>query len=266
MGVFGRGHGASKREERAVEAFDRVRLDGIGRVDVRLGDADRVVVEAPEDVLGEIETRVERGVLVLGFRDRLVPRVWRDVEVRYEVTARDLRGVEIDGSGTIDVPEARSATFRASIDGAGTISIPTVEVTQLQLSIDGAGRMSIGSAKASESRVQIDGSGKVRIDRLEGKEAKIEIDGRGQVTAAGSVDCAYLVIDGTGDVDARELEARVVDVRIDGVGKVIARANETLEVRIDGFGRVEYVGSPTRIVQRIDGSGRVTQASETRAH
>ncbi len=47
-------------------------------------------------------------------------------------------------------------------------------------------------------------------------------------------------------------------------GRVLDPASGTdavLDVRIDGFGRVEYLGNP-RVHQRIDGSGRVVRAAD----
>ncbi|MCX6093157.1 MAG: DUF2807 domain-containing protein, partial [Candidatus Bipolaricaulota bacterium] len=118
MGIFGRDLGSQKREERQVDAFDQIRLDGVGEVDVRLGDADHIVVEAPEELLDDIETRVERGVLQLGLRDRHITHSWRGIRIRFEVTARTLRGLAIDGSGSIDAPQLRSDSLGVSIDGA----------------------------------------------------------------------------------------------------------------------------------------------------
>jgi len=48
--------GTCVREERSVESFERVILDGIGHVDVTQGDVERLVVDAPEDLQSRIET------------------------------------------------------------------------------------------------------------------------------------------------------------------------------------------------------------------
>ncbi|MCX6092474.1 MAG: DUF2807 domain-containing protein [Candidatus Bipolaricaulota bacterium] len=181
MGVFGRDLGSLKREERQVDAFDQIRLDGVGEVKVHLGDADHIVVEAPEDLLDDIETRVEQGVLELGLGGRHITRFLRGTHIRFEITARSLRGLAIDGSGSIEASQLRSDSLGVSIDGAGRIAIQEAVATRLHISIDGAGRVSLGAAKARETRCQIDGAGTIDLGGLEGDEAQIGIDGHGRV-------------------------------------------------------------------------------------
>ncbi len=258
MGVFGRDPGAVRREERPVEPFDQVRLDGIGQVEIALGEADRVVVEAADDVLERVVTRVERGVLVLEQREGHFWRSWKGVQIRFEITMRSVRGLAIDGSGSIHAARLHSDSFAASIDGAGEISVGTADVDRLHVSIDGAGRVALESAKAREARVVVDGAGTVDLGRLQADEAEITIDGHGRVAGSGTVNRLAIRIDGTGKAETHELEARSVDVRIDGVGKVTTHAVESLDVRIDGFGRVEYAGNP-RIHQSMGGAGRVAR-------
>jgi hypothetical protein len=251
--------GTCVREERLVEPFEQVVLDGVGHVDVCEGDADRVVVEASETLLSWIETRVDGHTLTLRLREHGFPVHLRDRSIRYEITMRKVSGLAIDGSGSIDASRVTSESLDAAIDGAGHIDIGTAEVHRLALRIDGSGRLSIASAAASDARLEIDGAGTIVVDHLVSPAVRISIDGQGRVEAKGTTDSLSIEIDGTGTVDARNLKARAADVSIDGVGKVTTWAEESLEARIDGFGRIEYVGTP-RVRERIDGAGRVVRA------
>jgi len=254
--------GTCVREERLVEPFEQVVLDGVGHVDVCEGDADRVVVEAPGDLHSRIETRVEGRTLTLRLRERGFPVHLRGRSIRYEITMRKVSGLAIDGSGAIDASRVTSESLDASIDGAGRIDIGSAEVHRLALRIDGSGRLSIASAVASDARLEIDGAGTIVVDHLVSPTVRMSIDGQGRVEAKGTTDSLSIEIDGTGTVDARDLKARAADVSIDGVGKVTTWAEESLEACIDGFGRIEYVGNPC-IRQRIDGAGRVVRSADT---
>ena len=254
--------GTCVREERSVEPYERVILDGIGHVDVTQGDVERLVVEAPEDLQSRIETHVEGQTLILRLRERGFPIQLHDRSIRYEITMPEIRGLAIDGSGSIDAPRVTSESLDASIDGAGRIDIGSVEVHRLALDIDGSGRLSIASAAAHDARFEIDGAGTIDVDHLVCHETQVSIDGQGRVVAKGTTDSLSIEIDGAGSVNARKMQARVADVSIDGVGKVTTWAEESLEARIDGFGRIEYVGNPC-VRQRVDGAGRVVRAADS---
>jgi len=257
--------GTCVREERPVEPFERVILDGIGHVDVTQGDVERLVVEAPEDLQSRIETHVEERTLTLRLRARGFPIHLQDRSIRYEITMPKICGLAIDGSGSIDATRVKSESLDASIDGAGRIDIGTVDVQHLGLEIDGSGRLSIASAAAHDARFEIDGAGTIEVDRLVCHELRVSIDGQGRVEAKGTTDSLSIEIDGAGSVDARKMQARAADVSIDGVGKVTTWAEESLEARIDGFGRIEFVGNPC-VRQRIDGTGRVAPAEDASGH
>jgi hypothetical protein len=263
MGIANQDLGASRREERTVGAFDHVRLDGVGHVDVRIGDADQVSVEAPERLLDRIETFVEGRTLILRLRSSGSSLHLHGRAIRYEVTMPRIRGLAIDGSGSIDAPHVTSESFDASIDGAGHIDMGTADVQRLALDIDGSGRLSMASATANDARFTIDGAGTIEVDHLASRETRISIDGQGRVKAKGATDSLAIEIDGAGTVEACGLQARTADVSIDGVGEVSTWAEESLEACIDGFGRIEYVGNPC-VRQRIDGAGRVARSGDRR--
>jgi hypothetical protein len=249
------------REERSVEPFDRVSLDGVGHADVHEGDGDHLVVEAPEHLMRHVETYVDRGTLVLrlhrpGFGARLSGE-----SVHYEITMRNIRGLGIDGSGSIRAPRAAGESLDASIDGAGTIEIIDVDVRGLALGIDGCGRLSIERAKVDEVDCSIDGSGTISLGHVGARQVSVAIDGQGRLEAHGEAESVAVAIDGAGSVLVGDLRARTVRVSIDGVGKVVAWAEESLDARIDGYGRVEYAGTPSVVRQRVEGTGRVVRVA-----
>ena len=194
--------GTCVREERSVEPFERVILDGIGHVDVTQGNVERLVVEAPEDLQSKIETRVEERTLTLRLQERVFPIHLQDRSIRYEITMPKICGLAIDGTGSIDAPHVKSESLDASIDGAGHIDIGVVDVQHRGLEIDGSGRLSIASAAAHDARFEIDGAGTIEVDRLVCHETQVSIDGQGRVVAKGTTDSLSIEIDGAGTVDA----------------------------------------------------------------
>ena len=66
-GPFAYGARGGASQERPAQGFDAVALEGAGAVSIHPGQDFRVVVTAGEDLQKIIETRVEDGVLILGF-------------------------------------------------------------------------------------------------------------------------------------------------------------------------------------------------------
>ena len=213
MGDLQRG-AESVTVERAVSEFERVRLDGVGYVRVTLGDNEGVTVEAPGEWVDDIVTRVRGGVLELGLRGNHY-HLRRNGKIRFHVAARALRGLAIDGSGTIEAPRLAADSVAAAIDGAGRIQIDSIEAERVRLAIDGAGRFAVGTAKAQEVQFSIDGTGTIDVERLDSERIAVAVDGMGRVVATGTADSVEIHVDGTGEVDTRQLIARHVEVEIE---------------------------------------------------
>jgi hypothetical protein len=73
---------------------------------------------------------------------------------------------------------------------------------------------------------------------------------------SGVTDKLSVKMAGAGHVNARELTAKEVFFRIEGLGFGSVHATELLDVRIEGMGKVTYVGDPeTRRI--VNGLGSV---------
>lgn len=231
------GSGDVVEESRALPEFTRLRLDVPGRVTMVQGAATPLKIRTDDNLIEEISTSVKDGALVIDNPDIdcIDPS-----ELEIQVSTEEIRGVTIDGSGDILLPEP-------------------IETDEVELAIDGSGTITAAMVRADDVKLDIDGSGEIDL-AVDTPRLRSEIDGSGDFILDGVAADHTIVIDGSGEVIATALQTETTRIEIDGSGDCAVAADRDLEVRIDGSGDITYCGDP-RLVESIDGSGSVRRAS-----
>ena len=230
-----RGSGRLVEEEREVEAFESVVLRGEGNVEFEQSEDRELVLEAEDNLVAELVTKVERGSLILSTR----------------------QGVILDPTLPIVFHVKGPTLERISVEGSGDFDSEGLELRDLQVDIGGSGNVHLGHVDSSSLDLNVGGSGEVTIDELTAEDAKVEIAGSGSVGLAGDIDAQSIEISGSGNYFGVNLESNDAAIRVSGSGNVEVFARETLTVRIDGSGDVRYKGNPT-LDTFVSGSGSVT--------
>lgn len=231
------GSGAVATEARDVGGFDRVRLSGEGELRITQGDAEALTIEAEDNILPLIETRVENGGLSIGYRHG-VRSVRPTRPIRYDLRVRNLGGLHLSGSGNATCDDLRT-------DG-------------LEVVISGSGGLRLGRLRTERLGATVSGSGGIGVEDLSARSAAVTISGSGGVSARGGAGSQTVRISGSGSYDAREVRSGTVEVTVSGSGGASVHADEGLAIAITGSGGVTYSGD-ARVVQRVSGSGRVSR-------
>jgi len=166
-------------ENRDAKGFSGVSLSIPGTVVVRQGEPASVSVEADDNLLPEIETVVDRGVLKVRFKRSL--NIAGRATIRLLVVAPKVESLTASGSGDILSEAIRSDALDISVAGSGDIRIAKLEATSVKVSIYGSGDVKV-AGKAESVSASISGSGDVDAARLEARQAKVSIAGSGDVT------------------------------------------------------------------------------------
>ncbi len=211
---------AQTKDTRDVGSFDAIAMNISGKVYVKQGNKNEVIVEAREDDLEKVRTEVSGGRLSISTRSSRSWFSWGDGfdgRVNVYITVKELSGVSVSGSGdVIGQSLFKADNFETSISGSGDIEIE----------ID---------VKTVESR----------------------ISGSGNIELKGSAKRARLGISGSGKYFAEELKVDDYDITITGSGRAAITTYGELDVRIAGSGSVYYSGEPTGVNTNVSGSGRV---------
>lgn len=215
------GSGNSASETRTAKGFQAISVRGAINLVVRLGTAERVTVQADDNLLPLVQTLVE------GRGD-----------------ARTLR---------VQFKPGESLRSKTPV-------VVTVDVIKLSaVASSGSGDISIEALKTPALALSISGSSDAKLRGLDTEQLTISIAGSGDVQAAGRASRLDVSIAGSGDVLTRELAAADVSISIAGSGDASVMAQNTISVSIAGSGDVEYGGGATLVRRSIVGSGSVRQ-------
>ena len=207
------GEGPVKTETRSAQDFHAVEIEVPGDVEIRISDQYSVEVEAQENLLPLLKTKVENGKLDVYFSENVSNA--KDLKVRISGPAFD--DLALSGSGNMKVLTPLSGeSIELSIGGSGNIDLPQADVGKMDCSISGSGSITVGG-KAGDASFHIAGSGDIGAKNLAATTAKAEIAGSGTVNCNVS-QTLKAEIAGSGDVFYTGTPS--VDTDISGSGKV----------------------------------------------
>lgn len=210
------GSGNVVNETRSVDGFNSIDLRGSGALILSQGPQQPLRIEAEDNVLKALTTRVESGRLIIGS-DACISSTR---PIRIHATTKDIRSLEVSGSGTIT--------------GESIINADS-----LDLKLSGSGGMDL-NLKANALRTEIPGSGTIQL--------------------RGAADDQIADISGSGKIAGYGLATKRSEITISGSGAVEANVSDEIVARISGSGTVYYRGHPEKISQDISGSGVVRKA------
>lgn len=189
----------------SVTDFDRVRVEGPFEVTLRTGLPSGAVAEGNGRALDRVDIEVQGRLLKIRSRSS-----WggypgeQPGPVAIALTTRDLRGVSLQGNGSLAIDKVRGLMFELSLNG----------------------------------------NGRIAIERLEADRADVGLLGTGAIRLAGAVKTFKASIQGTGDLDAANLRADDATIIAGTSGAIAVEAVRTAKVDALGAGDVTISGDP----------------------
>ena len=191
------GSGNVITESREVSDFNEIVLGGTGRVIVEVTGTESLTIEAEDNIMPLLETRVRNGRLRLDTSGSISPTV----EIVYTITAETLDGLVISGSGVAEAEAVDGTDFRADISGSGNVEVEGTLSGLLSVSISGSGDFGGESLTAPEGRVDVSGSGNAVVNVTD--DLEVSVSGSGEVEYLGEPNVESSV-SGSGTVIPRE--------------------------------------------------------------
>jgi hypothetical protein len=193
-----RGSGNLTTESRAVSGFDRIVVSGQGVIHVDISGTESLEVEAEDNILDVLTTKVVNGRLELSVEPLTNIRPTR--EITYRITATQLRGVSISGSGQLDVSTVDTDAFEVRISGSGTVT-PTGTSTHLDVEISGSGQFQGADLVSTTGSVNVSGSGAAVVNVTDDLSASVS--GSGTIRYLGDPARLETSVSGSGSISRR---------------------------------------------------------------
>ena len=189
-----RGSGVPGSELRQVAPFHEIDLAGIGTADVFVGEQHSVEVTTDDNLLPEVETSVQNGVLKIRPRRSLHPQAGLNISV----TVPELTATRVSGAGDMLVRNISGDSIEMTVSGAGSITADG-HVQNLRTRVSGAGDANLRDLVAHTADVRISGAGDATVFALETLHAKVS--GAGDIVCHGSPLHVEKKVSGAGDID-----------------------------------------------------------------
>ena len=236
---FVQGSGKIVKQTVEVSNFDRVSLEGSGNVYIEQGQTESLTVEADDNILPLLDTRVTGDELVLGMKPN--QNIHPSKQIVYRLTVKDLNEISLKGSGNFYVEPIKSSDMKVSVFGSGDINIKGLDADSLSINLSGSGNTTIGKIAVKSIDTTVNGSGNIILD--------------------GKADSQTIRVSGSGNYRAGDLETVSANVTIPGSSDVTVWVKDSLKVNVSGSGNLSYYGKP-RIDQSVSGSGKIHSLGE----
>jgi hypothetical protein len=213
------GGGRYVEEGRAVGRFAGVSNATVATVDILLAPVERLTIRGEENMVDEIRTRVDNGILRIYTDHNVILRPNEPLVI--EVDAVTLEWLLNSGSGDIVAPVVDAGRLDVVASGSGGVFLEDLLAEELFVTSSGSGDV-LATGEVSEVRITHSGSGQVDTRDLFASEVDATLSGSGTSTVRAR-DWIYAVIAGSGSL--RYFGNPVVQHTTTGSGRVLRVGN-----------------------------------------
>ena len=236
-----KGDGVLARDQRMVGTVSNLEANGSVLVDVRIGTATSLVVEADANLLPLVRTDVRGDTLVVEMA-----RSYRSSNpVRITYTVPRLGEVRHSGSGQLSVQGLNGGALRVVQSGSGS-TLLTGRVASLDVTGSGSGSVDASTLQSASANLLMNGSGRINVGEVRGDHATATLNGSGQLRAGGSVRSLTARSTGSGHLDLVNLVSEQADLTSTGSGGLTANVKQSLVAQNGGSGGIRVYGNPVQ--------------------
>jgi hypothetical protein len=172
------GSGNSITERREATGFNEVEVSGVFQVEIVAGKEYSVEIQADDNILPLIQTKVHGETLQIELEQSVKPRS----EMIVRLTAPNIERVRSSGAAKINASGIKNEQFSVDTSGASKITL-SGETAKLNIDVSGASK--IDAEQLSASAVNIDSSGASKIAVNAANEIRTEASGASVITYTG---------------------------------------------------------------------------------
>jgi len=161
-----------------------------------------VTVNAPDNLLGQLNFQVVDGILKVCFDDGDKRVNLGSNGIKVKVSSATLESLAIRGAGDFD-------------------AVSGIDCSSFEVNISGAGDVTLNDVRCEEGlAVLVYGAGDIDVNGLTAKTVRVDVNGAGDVVLSGACGSADLSIKGAGDIDARRLDCPSITSNVSGMGSI----------------------------------------------
>jgi len=199
------GSGKVIASTREVTDFHTIEVDYPAQIVVTQGKVASVKVEAEDNLLPGLQTRVREDTLEIFYKAKDGEYVRPTKPVKITIIVTNLKDVDFES----------------------------------------AGELTLNGIKADELDISVSGAGSLKLNEVAIKNLSVDLSGAGSISANGEADDFNLNISGFGSFNGKDLHNQTADVNLSGAGSATLWVDDQLDANISGAGSVNYYGDPS---------------------
>lgn len=232
--------GAGEEKLFPLEDVTGVELATIGDLDITLGEAPELRVNASQQVLDVLDVRVTKGLLRITLKPGTSLR--NPGPVRYSLIVPSLDTI--------------------IVSSVGDVRAPVLSGEHIALLVHSTGKLTTGLLDCTTAEIRVSSTGSVDVLGLSARRLEATLSSVGDVTIRGGVVTEQdVAVRSTGDYDAGDLDSETARVRLTSLGSATIRVSGYLDATLTSMGDLRYYGSP-RINQTVTSMGRISRMGD----
>jgi hypothetical protein len=235
------GNGVLAHDVRQVGTVSGLEVGGPLEVNVRVGPATSLTVDADSNLLPMIHSDVSGGVLRLWVEGAV--RSSNNMRVTY--TTPSLTQLRVSGSGRLTVNDLHGEALDFSKSGSG-MSTLTGRVSMLDLHHSGSGQINAHGLRMDTARVDQSGSGRTGLGPVQGSDLALSVSGSGSIQASGAVGAVSAHSSGSGTIDIKGVSSDQANLSTSGSGGISATVKRSVLAQTSGSGHITVYGNPSQ--------------------
>jgi hypothetical protein len=209
------GSGNIVTEKRQTGNFKGISVGGAFEVELKAGPETSVEVEADDNLIKLIETRVSGDMLRIENKDNFNVH---DGHFKVYITAPEIKDIRCSGAATVKALDVLKSNDKISLDVSGAANIKAaVDAPEIETEASGAGDIEV-SGRTREYTARCSGSGNIKSSKLLSENTDAEASGAGSVHVHASVN---------------------LKAEASGAGSVYYRGGGSVQKKVSGAGSVK---------------------------
>ena len=235
------GDGRLSSERRTIASLNELDMSGPVHVDVRVGQAPSLVVEADSNLLPLVRTEAAGNTLRVWVQGNV--RTNNPIRVTY--TVPQLAQIRATGSGRLAVTDLNGGALTVTKTGSGETMLGG-RVGALNIKSTGSGNVNASGLQSGNTNLSLTGSGGVNVGRVSAEALNVKLHGSGDLQASGAAEQLNAQVTGSGGINLTGLASQRADLTTDGSGDITARVTQSLVAQTNGSGRITVYGNPAQ--------------------
>ena len=235
------GNGVAARDQRAIGTLPALSVSGSLPVEVRVGPAPSLVVEADSNLLPLIRTETQGDTLRIYSEKSLRSKT----PLRIVYTTPRLAEVHASGATRVEVSELNGAPLDVRKSGSSEVRL-SGKVGNLNARSSGSGLLDASRLQSDGIDATLSGSSRMRLGEVKGDHARLELSGSSSLDASGAVRSLSARVSGSANVDLADLKTIDADLGASGSGGIRATVKQSLFARTSGSGGIRVYGHPAQ--------------------